>query len=285
MDDKARRPLSWLLTEWLRNNALLTAAISAGSLTAAACKSELPVSDRAGGPRLQRSQFIDGQRIELTFSKALAPVDAVDPQKFRLSLAFGYNGEFFDEDEMRALRYHASYYEDLGFSSCRALETERYANLGPYGEITYTDAYYSLYEKCEALGSTPELIDIASLELDDTDASKLVLTLTSSISDEELSRICGDYGSIVCEGTRTLMEANDRGESLEDCDVGTLVHFTSGGDPTITSTDGSALADIAEGFAIYEAIDDDPLYLLFYGIVIPDEDPARVVQCPDDIGR
>lgn len=59
---------------------------------------------RSGPPRIKSARLIDPKTLELVFTEALAPTDALDPNAFRLSLGMSY----------RYVRYAYAYYYDLG---------------------------------------------------------------------------------------------------------------------------------------------------------------------------
>jgi hypothetical protein len=82
-------------------------------------------------PRLIDVERLDGQTVELTFSEPIRPADAVDPNKWRMSLAFhqqygyGYQG--------------ATYYFDAGISGVG--EYKCYEYCWPYYDPQYCEQW------------------------------------------------------------------------------------------------------------------------------------------------
>lgn len=86
----------------------------------AACGDEVDDSDP---PQLLSGQFEDQTHLVLQFSEPLAPVEGVDPEKFRLSLAIsrGYFTDYYD----LSVHFDGSPYEELGDDSGRWLRHQQ----------------------------------------------------------------------------------------------------------------------------------------------------------------
>ena len=75
--------------------------------------SEPGSSDDRDAPRIVGARFVARDRVQLTFSEPLAPVDPVNPRQFRLSRAYTVK---YDPGAGYDMAYAEGYYYDLGGS-------------------------------------------------------------------------------------------------------------------------------------------------------------------------
>lgn len=134
-----------------------------GTLTVAACQQpcdELPPSTPVDpGPlHIERGRFLDAMRVELAFSRPLAPVDGVDPAKFRLAVARG------DTDEYGRKCLSTTYYCELSLG----------LSDGGCGRC------YTGYDSPDP-DACPSRIEVVSLVRDDADPRLLQLELSAPI--------------------------------------------------------------------------------------------------------
>jgi hypothetical protein len=163
------------------------------------CEKHLPPGpsttvDASEPPRLVDATFRDPSVVELVFTEPLAPVDGVDPEKFRLSAAKGdaesyrYRG--------RRFCYKSTYYYDLSDA------------IGDFGGCDPS------YEVCSP---ATRVIELA---LDDDDARRLRLTIDPPLGGYQCLQIdyAGDDAGIfvhfAAAGIPTIED--ESGQALED---------------------------------------------------------------------
>lgn len=174
-----------------------------------------------GPPQLVDVRFADNLTLQLTFTEAIAPTQAVDPQQFRLSAAFG------SEDPDYYL--FGTFYQEVGqfnggYDDC-------YEYCYQYCDYEYD---YCYCDYCYAPGPPIRVASVTQLpELPEV----LLLTLDNGI------------GSRVCD------QVNSQPPALVS-DL--FIHYTAAGSAPVTDNDGEALAPISEKWAL--AREEDFLY-------------------------
>jgi hypothetical protein len=166
-------------------------------------------------PVMLEGRFIEPDVVELAFSEALAPVDAVDPEKFRLGMV-----TLVTEKHRGQCSRRVSYCE---------VSTEIDDEYGcGYGGYSY--------------GPEEDATRVTSLELDQDDASRLRLRITPPIEQAVCLRL--EYAEISAAGIHAFFSAADEptiedkhGDKLEDI----APHWVIFGAPIDTEEDFEAL--------------------------------------------
>lgn len=156
-------------------------------------------------PQLIAVELLDPQILRLTFTEAIASVDAVNPKRFRLSLAF-YRPEYYYSQA------RTTYYDLEIFNNERVCEYVCYE-------------YDYCYEQCTYL--PPQPVDPIDVVPDTYDPTQAILLLSSPI----FTRVCqtaANFGGGFPEGSRG----------------GLLLHYAAGGAAQITDQAALPLASI-----------------------------------------
>lgn len=168
------------------------------TLAACACDDPPPPPDPADADErliLLEGRFLDFERVELVFSDPLAPVDGVDPRKFRLSIAR------FDHIETPGGCDSSSEYCELSWG------------LDDLGCVLCGSSYFRPDEECPE----PTLVD--ELTLDPDDDSRLNLHISPPISElrcEQLEFVGAAANIIVHFSSFDVPTITDqRGRALE----------------------------------------------------------------------
>jgi hypothetical protein len=162
-------------------------------------------------PRLVDGEFASSTVVELAFSEPLAPVDAVDPEKFRLGIVV----------------------IDTHRENGRCFRDIRYCDLS--SELDSCGGYFYSY------GSNLEPTRVTALELDEDDPSRLQLRITPPISQERCLQL---ESSEHKNGIQVFFSKGDEptitdldGEKLDDI----APHWVLSGDLQTTTDDFDAL--------------------------------------------
>jgi len=163
-------------------------------------------------PRLVDGEFVSSTVVELAFSEPLAPVDAVDPEKFRLGVVV-----------LRTRRENG-----------RCSRTIEYCDLSSDLD-EYRCGGYSYY------GGTDEPTRVTALELDDEDPSRLQLRITPPLTQERCLQLETSENKV---GIQVFFSAGDAptvtdrdGEELADI----APHWVLSGDIRTSTDDFDAL--------------------------------------------
>ena len=193
-----------------------------------------------GPPQLLDARFADNQTLQLTFTEAIAPTQAVDPQQFRLSAAFGA-----DDPEYY---FFGTFYQEVGQFNGSQDDCEEYCYEYCDGDYCYEQCWDYCYAppgppvRVVAITQLPELPEV------------LLLTLDNGI------------GSRVCE---TL-------EQQPPFFVADLfIHYTASGSAPVTDGQGERLASISEQWALER----DGEFLYVEGF-FPYMSPMLPIPCP-----
>lgn len=156
-------------------------------------------------PALVAIEMLDPQILRLQFTEALAPVDAVNPKRFRLSLA----------------NYRPEYY----YSSARTIyyDLEVFNNEQVCDYVCYE--YYECYYQCYYGNALP--VDVVDVLADAYDPAAVVVLLSNPIFPRSC-QTASSFGGGFPEGSRG----------------GLMLHYAAGGAAQITDAVGLPLASI-----------------------------------------
>ncbi|MFW5920532.1 MAG: hypothetical protein ACOCUS_01730 [Polyangiales bacterium] len=244
--------------EWLRERrgALGSAVLASGSLAIGACGDDggpgpdMPPRD-SGPLELTDARFLDSQRVQLTFTREILPVDEVDPEKFRLSYAAV--GQTSSD-------YSYLVYFDFAYVGCVLADALYYTDSVSYEEAE--ELYGLCYDEYEHEYMNP----VQVLTIPPGPGNQVVLSLDRPIPSVVLEAACSDEGRMAVCAEQFRVDA---------CDVMPLVHFNGSGTPTVQTDDGALLDGLGEGWPDY----DD-----YYGYGDEGDvaalDPTREIRCP-----
>jgi hypothetical protein len=157
-------------------------------------------------PLLVGVEFLDPQILRLTFTEPIAPVDQVNPKRFRLSV-----GRFYTND------YYGNYQRTV-YNDPENYNHEQYCN-----EVCYD--YYNCYYQCY-YGPTLSL-DALDVLPDAYNPAQVVLLLEQSVT----NNLCNFINAISGDPSRP---------------AGLLLHYADGGASQITDLAGIPLLGFGE---------------------------------------
>lgn len=162
-------------------------------------------------PALVSAALIDPFTLRLTFTEAIAPVDDVNPKRFRLSVARGYYGVYGGEPHVTLSdpRYYNNYYTCGPSPGC-------------YDDPESYECYYSCYYS----PSSP--IEVADVFNHYADPNSVLLALTTPIR----PRLCELVEQPPFPGVQHVLH----------------LHYASGGQAQITDLAGLPLPALADGW-------------------------------------
>jgi hypothetical protein len=164
-----------------------------------------PPPPDATPPALVAVELLDPQILRLQFTEALAPVDAVNPKRFRLSLA----------------NYRPEYYYSSARTIYYDLEVFNNEQICDYVCYEYYDCYYQCYY------GNPQAVDVLDVLPDAYDPAAAVVLLSAPIFPRSC-QVAQTFGNGVPEGARG----------------GLMLHYAAGGAAQITDAVGLPLASI-----------------------------------------
>jgi hypothetical protein len=130
-------------------------------------------------PALIAVEFLDPQILRLTFTEAIAPVDQVNPKRFRLSVGNYLNADYY------------GYSKTLYFDPAQ-FNTINYCDYSCYDDY---DCYYPCYN------GPPTPVEIADVLPDAVNPAQAVLLLAQPI----LPSLCSTANSLSAEGRGGLL--------------------------------------------------------------------------------
>lgn len=169
-----------------------------------------PPPEMPGPPQLIAAEMLDNLTLQLSFSEPLAPPNSVDPQQFRLSIAYAPKGGYYYQ--------YNTYYQEVGNWNG---DCEEYC----YEYCYDTGCNEQCWEYCQP---GPQLRVAAFEQLYDR-PDLLLLFFDNGIG----SSVCTQLENFPSEWTRGL-----------------FIHYTPEGSAPITDNSGELLADIAEHWAL-----------------------------------
>lgn len=120
-------------------------------------------------PRLIDGEFVNATTLELLFNEPLAPADAVDPNKWRLSMAYANEYYYYDP-------YTSTIYADPGI-----VGTGQYYC---WNECWYDECYEYCYWQ-------QEHVTVTKVTHHPSDPARIRLTLSHPMNDEHCDWIAG----------------------------------------------------------------------------------------------
>jgi hypothetical protein len=194
-----------------------------------------PPPELPGPPKLIAADLIDNLTLALTFSEGLSPPSSVDPTQFRLSAAYAPKGNYYYQ--------YNTYYQEVGNwnGAC-----EEYCYQYCYGN----GCYEQCWDYCQpgppvrvtAIAQLPDRIDV------------LLLSLDNGIG----HGVCSQLDAFPRQWTKGL-----------------FIHYTPDGTAPVTDTQGEALADIGEIWALQP----NRQWMYNQG-TFPFLDPVLPIPCP-----
>jgi hypothetical protein len=160
-------------------------------------------------PQLVAVEFLDPQLLRLTFTEAIAPVDDVNPLRFRLSLAAYRPAYYYSEPR-------TTYVDPDQFNADQVCKEVCYGD---------DDVYYC-YDQCYYGPQLP--LNIADILPDAYNPAQAIVLLAQPV----LGRVCQIAGDI--------------GLGPEGSRGGLFLHYASGGAAQITDLAGLPLASIGD---------------------------------------
>ncbi len=162
-------------------------------------------------PALVGIELLDGQILRLTFTEPIAPVDSVNPKRFRMSVA----------------RYHPDTY--YGYTRTSYFDPGQFNHDQYCGEVCYDDYYYECYYQCY-YGPPIELV-VQDVLNDPNNPAQLELLLLQPIRPS------------LCQ----VADAFTQGGSVPG---GLLLHYADGGAAQITDLAGLPLPASGKSWVI-----------------------------------
>lgn len=169
-----------------------------------------PPPELPGPPQLIAAEMLDNLTLGLTFSEAMGAPQSVDPQQFRLSGSYAPKGEYYYQ--------YNTYYQEIGNWN------------GACEEYCYEYCYDTgCYDQCWDYCQPGPQVRIAAITQSPDRTDVLLLTLDNGIG----PGVCSQLNGFPEEWTKGL-----------------FIHYTPDGAAPILDTQGEALADIGEHWAL-----------------------------------
>jgi hypothetical protein len=168
-------------------------------------------------PALVGIEFLDPQILRLTFTEAIAPVDQVNPKRFRLSVGNYLNADYY------------------GYSRTLYFDPEQF-NYTQYCDYDCYDCYYPCYQ------GPPTAVDIADVLPDAVNPAQAVLLLAQPI----LPSLCNTANSLTSQGRGGLLLHYADGGAAQITDLAALPLAPRGKTWVVQANDQQMQVDSAQ---------------------------------------